>query len=214
MAYDPVEQQIMDAFRALAPYGYRNFRRNNEWTLGITGIIGAIGWRNACSVGFKLNQDKQNLLIDILMEIQKNLNYTLYDPEKDRFVCPQYFGEFLYDVVWLKYEIDYNKKHLYSADEFTNHYDRFKLIDSPLVCESEWGDFGEIKEDFEKLLLTRSKYRIMVFSIIDQNQFNQYITRLTELILQYQSRQSGDRYLFCGTDEKARAFRFAQFIVP
>lgn len=213
--YDPIEQKIVDILQVLASHGYKKFTQDWEWTLGVTGIIGAIGWRNECSFGLKLvNENKKAFLIDVLKTIQEKLNYTLYDDERDRFVGPQYFGEFLYDIVWLKYDINYKNKHLCSAHDFKNKYNRFNLIDSPLTGESDWGDFGCVKEDFEKLLLARSKYRIMVFSVTDENQFNTYIRRLTELIHQYKRSQPSDRYLFCGKDKDKRIFRFDQFIVP
>ncbi|MDG4597563.1 MAG: hypothetical protein P9F75_18070 [Candidatus Contendobacter sp.] len=159
-------------------------------------------------------ENNQAFVIQVLNEIQVKLNRTLYDPKKDSFVAPQYFGEFLYDIVWLKYKIDYEKKHLITEREFKKNFDQFPLIDSLLVGESDWGYFDGVKEDFEKLLLARSKYRIMVFSVKNENEFNQYIRRLTELIRQYESSQPGDRYLFCGTDESNKIFRFNQFIVP
>ena len=54
------------------------------------------------------------------------------------------YPEWLYDITWLKY---------------TNGF----LIDTPLVAECEWGKFGEIKDDFQKLLLARASVRLMIF---------------------------------------------------
>ena len=59
--------------------------------------------------------------------------------------------EWLYDVVW------------YQSDQ-AGH-----MTDVPLVAESEWGGFGAVKEDFEKLLVSRSRYRVMVFQTTDKN---------------------------------------------
>jgi hypothetical protein len=36
------------------------------------------------------------------------LGRPLYNPEKDRFIAPYHFGEWLYDLTWLRYDIDYN----------------------------------------------------------------------------------------------------------
>ncbi len=54
-------------------------------------------------------------------------------------------SEWLYDVVW--YQLDQSKH----------------MTDVPLVAESEWGQGDAAKADFEKLLVARAKYRVMVF---------------------------------------------------
>ena len=53
--------------------------------------------------------------------------------------------EWLYDVTWLEYDSG------------------GLLVDAPLVAECEWGNFGNIKDDFEKLLLARVGVRLMIF---------------------------------------------------
>ena len=54
-------------------------------------------------------------------------------------------NEWLYDILWW-------------------HEDKpWFMIDVPLVAETEWGDSDEFKYDFQKLLLARSKYKIMIF---------------------------------------------------
>ena len=50
--------------------------------------------------------------------------------------------EWLYDVTWLEYE----------------HEGERLLIEAPLVAECEWGKEGDIKDDFEKLLLARTGF--------------------------------------------------------
>ena len=54
-------------------------------------------------------------------------------------------SEWLYDVVW------------YQADK-SDHF-----VDIFLVAESEWEGENAIKVDFEKLLVARTKYRVMIF---------------------------------------------------
>ena len=60
------------------------------------------------------------------------------EPEPD-------YREWLYDVTWLEYATD------------------GPLIDAHLVAECEWGNLGEIGDDFEKLLLARASMRLMIF---------------------------------------------------
>ena len=62
--------------------------------------------------------------------------------------------EWLYDVTWLKYE----------------HEGERLLIEAPSVAECEWGNKGDIDDDFEKLLLARAGIRLMIF-----NGFNQAV---------------------------------------
>ena len=64
--------------------------------------------------------------------------------------CASNYGEWLYDVTWL----EYGK----GADgELAN------LVDAPLVAECEWGNEGDVQDDFEKLLLARAGVRLMIF---------------------------------------------------
>lgn len=61
------------------------------------------------------------------------------------------YGEWLYDVTWLEYSQGY-------APGLQNH-----LVDVHLAAECEWGGFGEIKKDFEKLLPARTTLRLMIY---------------------------------------------------
>ena len=59
----------------------------------------------------------------------------------------QFLGEWLYDVLWW------------------HENDQGYAIDIPLVAESEWGGPGKFQDDFQKLLLARSKYKVIVLPI-------------------------------------------------
>lgn len=61
-------------------------------------------------------------------------------------------GEWLYDVTWLVYD----------------RSGHGELTDAPLVAECEWGDYQEIEDDFEKLLLARARVRVMIFGGTDE----------------------------------------------
>ena len=87
----------------------------------------------------------------------------LYKIGRDRFSFEVYasgvenpepgHGEWLYDVTWLEYEKN-------GCSELNA---RRKLVDAPLVAECEWGDLGDIYDDFEKSLLARASVRLMIF---------------------------------------------------
>ena len=53
--------------------------------------------------------------------------------------------EFLYDASWRRSD---------TCD---------RIISVPMVAESEWGVRNKVEEDFQKLLLARSKVRVMVY---------------------------------------------------
>ena len=77
---------------------------------------------------------------------------------QDRFCCDVCltsvpgadYPEWLYDITWLKYD---------SA---------LFLIDTPLAAECEWGNTGDIEDDFQKLLLARASVRLMIFGGWDE----------------------------------------------
>lgn len=88
--------------------------------------------------------------------------------------------EWLYDVVW------------FQKDE------EGSLIEVPLVAESEWGNEPLIGEDFDKLLVARSKYRVMVFQATSEKAVYNLMAKMRLWITRFLSTQPGDRYLFAG----------------
>jgi len=103
--------------------------------------------------------------------------------------CDADHPEWLYDVFW--FQLD-PAKH---------------LTDVPLVAECEWAGPPAVKYDFEKLLVARSKYRIMVFQswtqrLASQSDADEYILQfILDMKLwthKYVRTQNEDRYLFAG----------------
>ncbi|MBM9536188.1 hypothetical protein [Desulfobulbus alkaliphilus] len=88
--------------------------------------------------------------------------------------------EWLYDVVW--YQSD-------RADHMT---------DVSLVAESEWGGENAIKEDFEKLLVSRSKYRVMIFQVDSDEAALRLFQKMRLWIAKFHRTNVGDRYLLAG----------------
>jgi hypothetical protein len=86
----------------------------------------------------------------------------------------------LYDLVWYK-------------------ENAFGLIDVPLVLESEWKTYAQIKYDFEKLLVARAKYRVMIFQATPANT-ESILSRLKQIIGHSEMKARGDRYLFAVVD--------------
>ena len=88
--------------------------------------------------------------------------------------------EWLYDIVW------------YQSDR-AGH-----MTDVPLVAESEWGGETAIKEDFEKLLVSRSKYRVMIFQGDSEDHIRSLIDKMSLWISKFHRTSDTDRYLFAG----------------
>jgi len=95
-----------------------------------------------------------------------------------------------------------DKGWLYDLCWYSVTTDRKFLLDMPLVLESEWGNWTEIKYDFEKLLVAKSKFKVMVFQAEGQN-ITDYYKELEQGIRTYQGGSAGEVYLLaCYNDEK------------
>lgn len=87
-------------------------------------------------------------------------------------------AEWLYDVLW------------YQSDE------QNRMIDVPLSAEVEFGRFNAIRDDFEKLLVTRTKYREMVFQTRNDKEMEEFLDVLEDFIMNCKLTRTDDRYLF------------------
>lgn len=94
-----------------------------------------------------------------------------------------YHGEWLYDLVW--YEEN----------------DEKRLISVPLIVESEWNrGFGNIKYDFEKLLLANADHRLMICQARPKH-INSLLEYFTNAVKDYKLLKSGDRFLIAILDD-------------
>ncbi len=101
-------------------------------------------------------------------------------------------GEWLFDLVWLKY---------------CDH----RLVGVPLVVESEWNPAG-VYDDFEKLLVVRAEHRLLIFSAKTRTRAAERFVDLEQRVGQFEFTASGDRYLFsCWTNDTA-IFVFRVFV--
>jgi hypothetical protein len=114
-------------------------------------------------------------------------------------VCPDYpDGEraWLYDLVW-----------------FRNAYERSpdeRLEEVGLVLESEWDkNFGQIRRDFEKLLIARCPVKVMIFDTRGD-----HLDRLMSGLQQYKSRDLGETYILAGFADRNGEYRFDFRIEP
>ncbi len=70
------------------------------------------------------------------------------------------------------------------------------IIDLPLALESEWSP-DDAMDDFQKLLVSRARHRVMVLWSRKRTSADRLITSLIRQVATYRGSQSGDRYLFC-----------------
>jgi len=104
--------------------------------------------------------------------------------------------EWLYDFVW------------YDNNEFG-------LNDVYLVVESEWKnpwgneDYSyDIQYDFEKLILARSIYKLMIFEGDNLDENSQYLDTLKKIVINCKLTRKGDRYMFAAWDKDKQEFYF------
>ncbi len=182
---DPIEQEIVDALTVCFPnIAAANKYNDTDWSNAIKAILGAIGQkRNFLSwSGFNSGKFAKYSPDQIKQHVEQVLNLPV----------PNYRVGWLYDILW--WEQDQNAM----------------VTNIPLVVESEWGSVDSVEDDFQKLLVARSKYRIMIFQR-DPDTIN---TWCKKQIHKYQCTQSNDRYLFCAWRAKYNRFDFESYIVP
>lgn len=109
--------------------------------------------------------------------------------------------EWLYDLLW--YREDNNEGYC--------------PIDFPLIVESEWekrrkedkkGDpHSGIKYDFQKLLLSNTGLRLMIFNISKEKELNQLSEYFNNAITKYTPLKNGE-FLFVAFHDKEKSFHY------
>ena len=107
-------------------------------------------------------------------------------------------GEWLYDVTWLEYG-----QPAYARPR------PGELTAAPLVAECEWGNKGDIEDDFEKLLLARAGVRVMIFD------GGIHTPRITELLArkvrEFNGSRAEDAWLLAAWKEHHGGFHYFTF---
>ena len=101
------------------------------------------------------------------------------------------WGEWLYDVCWLKYSDACSpEKSLVDAElDF--------LEEAVLIVESEFGNLGDIRDDFHKLLVGRAIVRCMIWDCRPTKN-EEVVEWLAEMVRSFSSTDANDFYLFAG----------------
>ena len=101
--------------------------------------------------------------------------------------CPCRFPEWLYDVCWLSY------RRGDQGTKLTDSSDLDLLDAAELIVECEWGNLGDIRDDFQKLLVGRAKVRCMIW---DRPQDAEMIVNwMSESVQRYAHSSPDDFYL-------------------
>ena len=86
-------------------------------------------------------------------------------------------GEWLYDLTLLK--------------QTKGSLDRCVL-----AAESEWGRRSDVSNDFQKLILARADYRLMIYEVFHEDDADRIARDLIAEVANFESRAEGDRYMF------------------
>ena len=106
-------------------------------------------------------------------------------------------GEWLYDVTWCKYE---------------RKYEKYFLTSVPLVAECEWDNLGDIKDDFEKLILARAAVRVFVFDgRYCKNGADALANKFCDWVSAFEGSRKGDMYLLVAYEEVKTPWNFRYF---
>ena len=115
---------------------------------------------------------------------------TVADANRDR-------PEWLYDVTWLEYDRERDGL----------------LIDAALVAECEWGDFGKIVYDFEKLLLARAGVRLMIFNGFTEPGSKGIAERLAGKVREFNGTRAEDAWLLAAWEGTLADWSFRYFTI-
>ena len=131
-----------------------------------------------------------------LCRIGRRFDYKVYakDVEEDE----KHGGEWLYDVTWLEY----------------NRSSDGELTDAPMVVECEWGDYQDIEDDFEKLLLARAGVRVMIFGGTDEPSVAKNIAdQLAGKVKAFNGSHAEDTWLLAVWEPNGDGWRFRYFTI-
>ena len=116
------------------------------------------------------------------------------------------FGEWLYDVTWLEYE----------RERDGLEWPATALIDAHLVAECEWGrgkNLEYIVEDFEKLLLARTGFRLMIFTGSHQAKSEEVAEQLARKVREFKGSRAEDAWLLAAWEGSNDDWSFRYFTI-
>lgn len=155
----------------------------------------------------------ESKLIDILAtcERQAHMNKLVNDGNWTRLIKDSLAKEGLlrgYEICTSGFKDEYNSEWLFDMVWYKEDEQK-RLIDVPLVVESEWStNHKQIKFDFEKLLVANAEHKLMICQSYDHNKedLEKYFY---EAIQCYKLNRKGERYLIAILDKDPNVETFA-----
>ena len=90
---------------------------------------------------------------------------------------------------------------------------RGELIDAPLAAECEWGNEGDIEDDFEKLLLARAGIRLMIFNGFHEAGSKEIAARLARKVREFNGSRAEDAWLLAAWEGPLDDWSFKYFTI-
>lgn len=176
---DKIEEEIAQTIRLIGNYAVSRKRSN--------AAVNGSDWKKEI---WKSSVATKELLDGLCTLANKN-NYLCRSSKSDK----SNGGEWLFDLVW----------HIGAVGE--------SLTEIILVGEIEWATWAnsdkqrlhEIKYDFDKLLTSKTKYRLMVFEG-SESFIEKAFVELIRTIDTFNGTSPGDRYLICAWCWDGQAF--------
>lgn len=110
-------------------------------------------------------------------------------------VADKFDPEWLYDLLWYRGE-------------------NGKLDETPLIMESEWKtSLSDIIYDFEKLLVGKSRYKLMIYQAKNSIEIKNINNVLVDEIHNYKYAFPGERYLLVGLNWETFSFEFCHIVI-
>ena len=116
------------------------------------------------------------------------------------------YGEWLYDVTWFEYEREHDDL----------KWPATALINAHWVAVCEWGrgkNFEFIIEEFEKLLLVRTGFRLMIFAGSNQVKSEEIAERLARKVREFKGSRAEDAWLLASWEGSHDDWRFRYFTI-
>ena len=97
-----------------------------------------------------------------------------------------------------------------STTSLGSKHENDELVDAPLVAECEWGNKGDIEDDFEKLLLARAGVRLMIF---DEPISKGMAERLAEKVRKFNGSRAEDAWLLASWEKSGHHWSCRYFTI-
>jgi hypothetical protein len=194
---------------------YTETKSNIEGLTSAEKIISTIGEDFLpffCSTKSTETRKKTTKLFEVLTELGDSLNYKVYSHGLSKEFLEKHNHKFK------------NREWLYDLHWYTEKKDKGCMpLTLPLIVECEWRKrksddkdekekHGEIKYDFQKLLISNSDLRLMLFTVKNEDEANKLYKYFREAIDTYTPLQAESKFLFVGFCFEKKGFYYTKLV--